>query len=48
MVLLLRKSPPNSMRGMRMVGPTARAISTEEAIQDIRYPGQDKSASGKE
>ena len=31
-----------------MVGPTARAISTEEAIQDIRYPDKDKSSFSKE
>ena len=37
-VPLFRKSPPNSINGIRRVGPKARAICTELAIQEIKYP----------
>ena len=35
MVLFCRNNPPNNMRGMRKVGPTARAMLTLGAAQEI-------------
>ena len=37
-VPLFRKSPPNNINGIRSVGPKARAICTELAMQEIKYP----------